>query len=203
MQISSLPATEPNPNAYMYAGGVAIVASVLNAPTNTAKVSEQLQAYRELSSQWRDAPQNQRAGLAQALTESPFAQKVQATLNAFTRAAWAGPNAMPPEPQAQILKAFDNLSETDREIVAGMQVDSAGSPAFASGDDYRAKLQADLDEARPNAPIRDTVTLSNEAQTRMAAAEAPAVTPAPAPPFEASPRAQLAAGMAAYSKAAG
>nr|QQZ50846.1 hypothetical protein JKL49_06020 [Phenylobacterium glaciei] len=78
-------------------------------------------------------PSSDRQALAKALTESPFGQRVQSTLNAFTRAAWAGPRAVPPEPQAKLLSAFDGLSEDDQQIVAGLQVDGSAPGLWLAG----------------------------------------------------------------------
>lgn len=198
MQISRLSAGPPGLAA---SDDSAALAAVLHAPAGEGGVGAQLSAYQSLAGRWRLGGPAERAALAPALTESPFAQRVQSTLNAFTRAAWAGADAAPPAPQAQILRAFDALSAEDQQIVAGMQVDARGKPAFASSGDYRAKLQADLDAAQSttSAP-RDTVTLSSEAQARLAAGSAPEPE-APASP--ATVRPDLAAAFAAYGKAAG
>lgn len=166
-------------------------------------LGDQLRAYQALASRWREAGLGERTALAPILTESPFAQRVQSTLNAFTRAAWAGPDAAPPVPQAKVLEAFDALSESDREIVAAMQVDVSGEPAYASARAYRARLEADLAAAQSteNAPPRDMVTLSQDALRHLAGrADAPPSAP---PSGETAARPEVAAAMAAYAKAAG
>ncbi len=204
MQTSPISPGQTSPTALSTAGGVAAATAALNDPQGG--LAEQLKAYQSLARRWREAGPAARASLAQALTDSPFAQKVHATLNAFTRAAWAGADAVPPAPQVQMLKAFDGLSDGDRQIVAALQVDGSGAPAYRSAADYRARLKADLDTAQADVvdPGRgaDTVTLSAAAQAHLAGggtqgssqdasvAEAAAVPP------------QVAAALAAYSKAA-
>ncbi len=175
MQISSLPAA----------------ATV--ATDESAGLDRQLAAFQGLMGRWRDATASERPGLAQALNDLPFAQRAQATLDAFTRAAWAGPDAVPPEPQARMLQAFDSMPAADQKIVAALQGQAAPK-------DYRARLQADLQDATPQPPERrvDTVTLSAEAQARLAGAATPQVTPLEAP---ANP--QIAAALAAYARVAG
>ena len=116
---------------------VAAATLVLHDRSGAKSLDQQLGAYQDLASRWRAAPSGDRQALAKALTESPFGQRVQSTLNAFTRAAWAGPHAVPPEPQARLLGAFDGLSAEDQKIVAGLQVDSAGAPAYGSPAEYR------------------------------------------------------------------
>jgi hypothetical protein len=192
MQISRLSAGPPG--AAANTTGVAAAAALLNDPAGAAGLDRQLAAYQALAGRWRDARPAERDTLAQALTQSPFAQRVQSTLNAFTRAAWAGPDAVPPKPQARILEAFDRLPEDDQRIVAAMQADAA--PA-----DYRTRLQAELDAHQPAPSERraDSVTLSQEAQDRLAAGE---TAPEPAQPRP-EPRPDLAAALAAYAKAGG
>jgi hypothetical protein len=194
LQITKLSAA---PVADTFPGGVRAAAAALSAPADEVGLDRQLKAYQELAGRWRQAGQGERQALAQALTDSPFGQKVQSTLDAFTRAAWAGSDAAPPAPQAQVLKAFDDLSDTDRQIVAAMQVDARGAPAFASADDYRARLQADLAAAEAaTGQKRDTVTLSRQAQAHLAGGAAPeAQTPEPAP------HPAVAAAFAAYGRA--
>ena len=165
-------------------------------------LTQKLQAYQALAGRWRTAGPAERASLAPALTESPFAQKVQSTLNAFTRAAWAGADAAPPEPQAQALKAFDALSDGDRQIVSSMQLNSSGAKAFASAADYRAHLQAELDAVEAQAPRGgDTIILSDAAQAHLAGGGAP---PADAPgETDIAAHPEVAAALSAYAKAAG
>lgn len=197
MQTPRLTTGASSASAYGSPGGVAGAAAVLNDAS--ADVGQQLNAYQTLAGRWRGSRPGDRAALAQALTESAFAKTVQSTLNSFTRAAWAGPDAVPPAPQIQILKAFDSLSEDDRKIVAAMQGGATGASATPS--ECRARLQADLEAAQPpEAPRRtDTVTLSAEAQTRLSAGEPPPLseqTPITPDPL-------MAPGLAAYARAAG
>jgi hypothetical protein len=200
MQISRLAAGPVGPAASSSTGGVAAATAVLNDTSGAAGLDEQLSAYQTLVGRWRDAGHSERASLSQALTDSPFAQTVQSTLNGFTKAAWAGVDAVPPAPQVQLLKAFDNLSADGQQIVAAMQLDASGGPAFASAADYRARLQADVETARPPEPQRrgDSVTLSDEAQAHLDGGEVP--SPAPSQPRTRT-RADLALAIAAYAKA--
>ncbi|CAN5490473.1 hypothetical protein BH10PSE5_BH10PSE5_28950 [soil metagenome] len=171
---------------------VAAAALVLHDRSGALSLEQQLSAYQDLASRWRAAPSGERQGLAKALTESPFGQRVQSTLNAFTRAAWAGPHAAPPEPQAKLLTAFDDLSADDQQIVAGLQVDGSGAPAYGSPAEYRQRLQADLDAAQPRKT--DSVSLSPEARAHLAGGGPPVPPAAP----EISPA--RAAAMAAYTR---
>lgn len=202
MQISRLAAGPAGPAVSNSTGGVAAAAAALDDTSGAVGLGQQLSAYQILVGRWRDAGHGERAGLTRALTDSPFAQTVQATLNSFTKAAWAGVDAVPPAPQVQLLKAFDSLSADGQQIVAAMQLDASGAPAFASPADYRARLQADVEAARPPEPARktDSVTLSDEAEARLAGGDAPA--PAPSSPRTRT-RADLALAIAAYSKAMG
>lgn len=193
MQISRLSAGPPGQAADIQnSGGVAAAAAVLNDPAGA--LDRQLAAYQALAARWRDARPAERDTLAPALTASPFAQRVQSTLNAFTRAAWAGPGAVPPKPQARILEAFDRLDEDDQRIVATMQ-------AHAAPADYRTRLQAELDAHQPPARERkaDSVTISPEARQRLEAGGEPAEAAEPTQ----APHPDLAAALAAYAKAAG
>jgi hypothetical protein len=93
-------------------------------------------------------------------------------------------------------EAFDGLSSDHQPIIASLQVGMPGSPPPASVDDYRARLQADLDAVQAPAAPTDTVTLSPEAQARLAGAAAaepaaPAVAPTP----------EMAPAINAYTKA--
>ena len=171
---------------------VAAAALVLHDRSGALSLDQQLSAYQDLASRWRAAPSGERQVLAKALTESPFGQRVQSTLNAFTRAAWAGPQAVPPEPQARLLSAFDGLSADDQQIVAGLQVDSAGAPAYGSPAEYRQRLQADLDATQPRKT--DSVSLSVEARAHLSGAAPPVPTAEP----EISPA--RAAALAAYTR---
>jgi hypothetical protein len=192
MQISHLSAAQAGAPPLP---GTLAAAGVLNDPG--AGLDDQLKAYHDLAGAWRGARGGERAALAQVLTDSPFAQKVQSTLDAFTRAAWAGQDAAPPAPQAQILAAFDALSEGDRQIVSSMQADASGRPS--SPETYRARLQSDLDAAQAQAPRKaDAIVLSREAQAVLAGGSEPAAA-ASQPP---APRPDLAAAFAAYSRTA-
>ena len=199
MQISRI---TPGPGGPSALNDPAVVAATAAVNDPQGGLSEKLQAYQGLASRWRTAAPAERAALAPALTESPFAQKVQSILNAFTRAAWAGADAPPPQPQSQALKAFDGLSDDDKQIVAGMQLDSSGARAFASATDYRAHLQAELDAAQAPAPrAGDTITLSDAAQAHLAGGP----TPSNDVSAEADPSAdpEMATAISAYAKAAG
>lgn len=199
MKISQISTAEPGPSAISYPGGVAGAAAALNDTSGAVALHQQLNAYHALSDRWAGAGHAERAGLTQALTESPFAKTIQSALNTFTRAAWAGSDAVPPTPQRQALGAFDGLSETDQTIVASLQVGVQNGKGPSSVAEYRSRLRADLEtaEAPAQAP-RDTVTLSSEAQARLAGTAAPQ-TPAAAP-VEPSP--EMAAAISAYGKAA-
>jgi hypothetical protein len=183
-----------------YPGGLEAAAAALRAPTDAANVGQQLKAYQAHAMRWGLAGHAERASLNQALTESPFAQRIQATLNAFTRAAWAGPDAAPPAPQARMLEAFDALSETDQQIVAAMQTDGSGAPTFASPADYRRRLDADLKAAQPPEPVRsrDTITLSDAARAHLAGGVAPRAEESP-PALDR----EVASALAAYRRVAG
>lgn len=185
--------------AVNYPGGATAAAAAMDDASGTVGLDRQLAAYHALANRWAGAGHAERAGLAYALTESPFAKTIQSALNTFTRAAWAGADAVPPAPQQRALDAFDALSETDQAIVASLQVGVQNSQGPASVADYRTRLQADLDAVRPAATApRDTVTLSPEAQARLAGAATPQ---APAgPTLEATP--EMAAAITAYGKAA-
>ena len=199
MKISTISATGASSAAVDFPGGQAAATAALNDVSGAVGLDQQLGAYHALSSRWAGAGHGERAGLAQALTESPFAKTVQSALNTFTRAAWAGVDAVPPAPQMQVKQAFDGLSETDQTIVASLQVGRQGSPPPASVEDYRARLQSDLDAAQ-GADVRpqDTVTLSPEARARLAGGPEPEA--APAPPADATP--EMAVAITAYGKAA-
>lgn len=178
-------------------------AAVLHARGGTPDLGQQLQAYQSLAGQWREARHfGQRAALAQALTESPFGQRVNTVLNTFTRAAWAGVDAVPPQPQIQVLNAFDELSGDDQRIVATLTPDPATGVGFVTATDYRETLQAAVDAAQSGTVQRqpDRVTLSVEAQARLAG-DAPSDPVSSAADDAVNP--QLAKVLAAYLKAAG
>lgn len=183
--------------AVNFAGGAAAAAAALDDTSGAVGLDGQLAAYHALSNRWAGAGHAERAGLAYALTESPFAKTIQSALNTFTRAAWAGTDAVPPAPQQRALDAFDALSETHKAIVASLQVGVQNSQGPASVADYRTRLQAELDAAQPS-PVapRDTITLSPEAQARLAGG---APRDSAAPPVEAAP--EMAAAINAYGKA--
>lgn len=199
MKISQLSTTETGASAAVaYPGGAAAATAALNDTSGSTGLDQQLGAYHALSNRWAGAGYAERAGLSQALNDSPFAKTVQSALNTFTKAAWAGSDAVPPTPQQKALDAFDGLSETDQTIVASLQVGVPGARGPATVDDYRSRLQSDLDAAQPSSTPRDTVTLSAEAQARLAGAAAPEEPAAPA--VEATP--EMAAAISAYGKAA-
>jgi len=200
MQIQGLTPVSAGTGANDYPGGVMAAAAVLNDRSGRYALNQQLDAYRALADRWRTARPGERDVLAQALTESPFARGVQSTLNAFTRAAWAGSDAVPPEPQAKALQAFDSLSESDRQIVAAMQADRAGGPGFATPARYRSRLQAELDSAtaaaQPSPRRADSVTLSEAAQAALDGG-APA---GPTAQETQAPHPAIAAAIAAYTR---
>jgi hypothetical protein len=200
MKISQPYSTEAGAGAPAYPGGAAGAAAALNDTAGAVGLDQKLSAYHALSSRWAGAGHAERAALAPALNDSPFARTVQSALNTFTKAAWAGSDAAPPVPQAQALKAFDGLSDTDQTIVASLQVGVPGARGPATVADYRARLQSDLDAVQPAAAApRDSVTLSPEAQARLAGAAAPEASSAPV----VEPAPQMAAALSAYGKAAG
>lgn len=168
---------------------------VLYDRSGGSTAAQQLGAYTAVADRWRGAREPERAALAQALTESPFGQKVNATLNSFTRAAWPGADAAPPAPQVQSLAAFDKLPDESQQIVAAMQVDPASGARFASAAAYRSRLAADVEAATGAARKPDTVTLSDEARAFLANGQAQEAT-APA-----APRPDLGAMFDAYAKA--
>lgn len=188
MQITKIPAGLVVSANSMFPGGLGAAAAAVSDPG--ADLDRQISAYRALAAEYRASGPDMRTALAPALNESAFARRAQATMNSFTRAAWAGSEATPPEPQVQALKAFDGLSADDQKIVAALQDDSSSA-------DYRKKLAADLETAYAQAPKADSITLSPEAQARLAGKAAPET---PAPPAPAQP--DLAAAIAAYAKAA-
>lgn len=200
MQISRITSSQAGSTAPNDPAGLAAASATLNDPQGG--LSQKLQAYQGLASRWRTAGPAERASLVPALTESPFAQRVQSTLNAFTRAGWAGADAVPPQPQVQALKAFDNLSDDDKQIVSAMQVDASGGRAFTSPVDYRSSLQAELDAAQPTTTrAADSVTLSDAAQAHLAGSPAPAGDASA--DAEPSAHPEVAAAISAYAKAAG
>lgn len=168
-------------------------AAIPAAIDDSAGLDRQLAAFQTLMRQWRDASPSERPALAQALTDMPFAQRAQATLDSFTRAAWAGPDAVPPEPQARMLGAFDALPDADQKIVASLK-------GQATPKDFRARLRADFEAATPKPGERrpDRVTLSPEAQAGLAGEAAP--EPGAQPAAAANP--ELARALAAYARAA-
>ena len=195
MLISQIPGSDPAQSTIAYPGGVAAATAAMNDTSGYVGLDQQLGAYHALANRWHGAAHGERSSLTQALTESPFAKTIQAALNTFTRAAWAGADAVPPAPQRQALDAFDGLSETDQAIIGSLRVGIQDGSGPSSVADFRARLQADLDkvQAAPSSP-RDTITLSAEAQARLAgssAVEAPATV-------EASP--EMAAAINAYGK---
>ena len=199
MTISQISATRGvGQTAFPFPGGVAAATAAVNDTTGAADLGQRLDAYHALSDRWAGAGHGERAGLTQALTESPLAKTIQTAVNAFTRAAWPGADAAPPVPQQRMKDAFDGLSGDHQRIVASLQVGVQGSPRPQSVDDYRARLQADLDAVQaPAAAPADTVTLSPEARARLAGA-AP-TEPAAPPPVAPTP--EMAPAITAYSRA--
>jgi hypothetical protein len=184
------------------AGTVAAAVAMLNRPTDSMILGTQLAAYGALAGRWSSASEAERPALAKALGDSPFAHRIQSVLNGYTRAAWAGPDAVPPAPQVQALRAFDALSGLDRQIVAALRGGALGESPLTTVAEYRARLQSELEAAAAAASPRrpDSVTLSDAAQA--ARDGTPAQPPAVAPP-EPQPRStQMAAALAAYAKTA-
>jgi len=199
MQIAQTSTRDAGRTAVAYPGGVAAATAALNDTSGAVGVDQQLSAYHALANRYNGAGYAERSALTQALTESPFAKTIQSALNSFTRAAWPGADAVPPAPQQRALTAFDSLSETDQAIVASLQVGIRDSQGPASVADYRSRLQADLDGVQPaTVEPRDSITLSAEAQARLAGG-APK-DDAPAVPSDATP--EMAAAISAYGKAA-
>jgi hypothetical protein len=198
MKIDQISATTGGPQAaFPFAGGIAAATAAVNDASGARGVGQQLDAYHALSSRWAGASHGERAALTHALTESPFAKTIQTAVNTFTRAAWPGADAQPPVPQQRMKDAFEGLSDDHQQIIASLQVGVPGSPPPASVDDYRTRLQSDLDTAQAPAGPVDTVTLSAEAQARLAGA-APAEPASPA----VEPTPEMARAITAYGKAA-
>jgi len=158
-------------------------ATLLRDPSSSAGLDEQLSAYQDLSSQWRGSRNlGERAALAHVLSSSAFGQRVDDAVNRFTKAAWAGTQAAPPEPQVKMLQAFDSLSADDQTIVSALQTDPATGANFASPEAMRAHLHDQIVAAAGRKP--DQVTLSSEAKARLAEptgdqqSETPAIEPA-------------------------
>jgi hypothetical protein len=203
MSISSLSAGLTGASPTLPTVGATAAVAALSDRTGATPLSDQLDAYRHLSARWRSAGPAERMALAGALTESPFAQRAQATVNAFTRAAWAGADAQPPAPEEQMLKAFDALSEDDQRIVSALLTEGTGRTASPA--DYRGRLKAAFDDAAAKVATRlpDTITLSEEARARLAAREAPTPVQASGQIGDVSPRPEIAAALAAYAKVGG
>lgn len=176
----------------------------MSAPTTSTNVDSQLRAYRALAGRWSVAGEAERSRLTPILTTSPFAQRIQTTLNAFTRSAWAGADASPPGPQIQMLKAFDQLPDVDKQIVAAMQPDGAGVPTYGSARAFRTTLQVAAEQAQADAMhdrgVADRITLSAAARDQLAgAAPGPAAVDAATSAPPASP--EVAKVHAAYTRA--
>jgi hypothetical protein len=200
MKIDQISATAGGGQAALsFPGGVSAATAAVNDASGATDLGQQLDAYHALSSRWAGASHGERAALTQALTDSPVAKTIQTAVNTFTKAAWAGSDAAPPVPQQKMKEAFDGLSDDHQQIVASLQVGIQGASSKpASVDEYRAKLQSDLDAAQPTATApQDTVTLSAEAQARLAGA-APAETATPV----VAPTPEMAPAINAYAKAA-
>jgi hypothetical protein len=199
MNLSKISATETaGQSPLAFPGGLGAAVIAVNDTTGATGLSQQLDAYHALSSRWPNAGGGERATLTQALTDSPLAKTIQTAVNTFTKAAWAGTDAAPPVPQQKMKDAFDGLSDDHQQIVASLQVGVQGASSKpASVDDYRTRLQSDLDAAQPTAAApQDTVTLSAEAQARLAGTT-PAETAAPI----VTPTPEMAPAISAYAKA--
>jgi hypothetical protein len=188
------------------AGGLAVLpatalgsAALLRDSSASADLDSQIAAYQDLSAHWRETRNiGQRAALAHVLNASLFGRGVENAVNSFTRAAWAGAEAAPPEPQARKLEAFDGLAAEDQQIVARLQTDPATGVEVPSAEAFRARLVAELDEARLGRRA-DQVSLSPSALKVLDGAPPPtagAAGPEPANPL-------LARVLAAYGKASG
>lgn len=198
MQISKVSSSDAPRSAVAYPGGLRAATTALNDHSGAVGLDQQLGAYHALADRYTQAGHGERLSLAPALTDSLFAKTVQTALNTFTRAAWAGTDAVPPEPQKKALEAFDGLSKTGQAIVASLQVGIPDSKGPSSAAEYRARLLADLNDVQaPQASPRDIVTLSAEAQNRLAGG------PTPQAPATSQPSPQMAAAINAYDKAAG
>jgi hypothetical protein len=187
------------------AATLAAAGALLNQPTQSGNLGAQLEAYSALAGRWPQATDAERPALAEALGDSRFSQRIQTTLNLFTRAAWAGPDAVPPAPQLQALRAFDGLPAPDRQIVAALRGGTLGAFPLTSVAAYRARLQAEAEaaatDAAPTARRPDLVSLSEAAQAHLAGQAAGLTSPTPPGP---QPRSQqLTAALAAYAKTAG
>jgi hypothetical protein len=174
-------------------------ASLLRDPSPSANLDEQLSAYQDLSGQWRGARNlGHRAALAHVLNTSAFGQRVDRAVNSFTKAAWPGVDAVPPEPQVKMLQAFDGLPSDDQKIVASLQTDPATGAAFASPEAMRTHLQDQIGAFHWGRKD-DQVTLSAQAQARLAQ---PAQTPEADTPAIEPANPVLARVLVAYAKAA-
>jgi hypothetical protein len=197
MKIDQISATGGAQAAFPFPGGATAATAAVNDASGATGVGQQLDAYHALSSRWAGASHGERAALTQALTESPFAKTIQTAVNTFTKAAWPGADAVPPAPQQKMVQAFDGLSADHQQIVASLQVGVQGPSRPQSVDDYRARLQADLEAVQAPAGPVDTVTLSAEAQARLAGA---APTEAAPPPVAPTP--EMAPAISAYTRSA-
>lgn len=129
MQIDQISATTGGGQAaFPYTGGVTAATAAVNDASGATDIGQKLDAYHALSSRWAGANHGERTALTQALTASPFAKTIQTAVNTFTRAAWAGTDAVPPVPQQRMRDAFDGLSGDHQRIVASLQVGVPGSP---------------------------------------------------------------------------
>jgi len=202
MNVQPLSNEVASPRSALTEGSVEAATALLNRPTEVVGLRAQLETYSALASRWPQASETDRPALAEALGESQFAQRIQATLTVYTRAAWAGADVPPPQPQKQALAAFDALSAPERQIVAAMRGRPLGEFPLTSVADYRGQLQSDLASAERGAvPQRrpDEVTLSPAAQARLNGSTPP--TLGPPPPQPRSP--QMAAALEAYAKGLG
>lgn len=131
-------------------GDLIQAAAVIADKSGAHDPSAKLAAYQTAASYWRN-PGNSaadRALLVSAVTRSPFAQEVQATLDKFSKAAWAGQGTTDSARRQKMLDAFEALPGFDKKVVAGAQVDGQGRPSFASPDEFKANLQAQVDVAK-------------------------------------------------------
>lgn len=123
---------------------LARAAAVVNDTSGAHSLETQLQAYQTVASYWGqpNIAAHDRDAMVQAVTDSPFARRVEGVLNAFSKAAWAGDGASEAQAHRKMLGAFNALSGADQHIVATIQSSARGRLLFSSTPDYKAHLEA-------------------------------------------------------------
>jgi hypothetical protein len=179
--------------------------ALLNVHAEGTKLAVQLQVYAGLASRWAASTDSERTDLGQALNDSRFAGRIQATLNAYTRAAWAGAEAAPPAPQKQALSAFDALSSSDRQIVAALRGGPLSSLPLTPPQAYRSRLASEAEAAQqgqrsPGGAPSVEISISEAARKLLDGLTA---DPDPASPPVQPRTPQIAAAIEAYRKIAG